>query len=695
MRRALAWLCGAVVVAMAASAGCYSSSSSPGSPPATDAACVPVDATLTASLASGDSGACSACIATACGTEVSACSADCACNDVALQALGCIEDLGGNASLAAESTCVAPLVDSSDTTLSGLGSCLVGSCKVACGGAADAGACDAVGTQLTALLSTGSGACESCLQTSCTVAATTCSGDCACNATAVAALECLANLGDATTLASATTCLGPVAVGASNPALAGLGVCLYAHCDATCGAAADGGGDGSVSSSDSSGADSTTDGPPGDANLPESGPPADAPVDAPPAEGGLGTVVAINAGDDTTCAVFSSGSVECWGANNYGQVGNGTSVEADTPVLVSNLAGATAVAGFDNTCALLSGGTVECWGENQNGELGNGTVQTLVDSFGGTATPVAVSGLTGVTAISVGDEVSCALLSSGTVDCWGTDSGGELGNGLYGAAPGPDNCNPNDAGGVASCATTPVAVSGLSGVTAISSGAFHTCALLSNATVECWGVNDYGEIGVPITTATSPCVEFGMAPSLTDYCIEPVPVPGLTGVTAIAAGSYHTCALLSNGAVDCWGEDQLGTLGNGTMIDAGTSTPVQVCSDSTCASPLTGVKAISAGYESTCALLTNGSVVCWGDNGHGELGDGTTSGPELCSGSLPCSTTPVAVSGLTGVTAISVGDYYACALLAGGGIECWGLANSGQLGNGGGLDQPTPVATMF
>jgi alpha-tubulin suppressor-like RCC1 family protein len=634
-----------------------------------------------------------------CGTAVDECSLDCTCNAAALDALTCIEDLGGNASLAAGSTCVAPLVNSSDTTLSNLGSCLVGSCRVACGGAAaDAGACDAVGTPLTALLDAGTGACESCLQASCTSSIATCAGDCACNATAVAALECLANLGDGATLASATACLGPVAAGASNPALAGLGVCLYAHCEATCGTAADGGTDASDASSDAGGTDSTVepDGSSGDANVPEIGPLADAPVDAPLGEGGLGTVIAIHAGDDTTCALYSSGSVQCCGDNSYGQIGNGTDGEADTPALVSGLSGVTAVAGFDNECALLSGGTVECWGENQYGELGNGTVQNHGNSpYAGTPTPVPVSGLSGVAALSVGDEVSCALLTNGTVECWGDDSGGQLGNGAYGTTAGPGNCDLNEGGAVESCATTPVAVSGLTGVTAISAGAQHTCALLSNATVECWGINDYGEIGVPISTATSPCVEIGMAPAQTDVCVEPVPVPGLTGVTAISAGVYHTCALLSGGTVKCWGEDFLGTLGNGTMIGAGDPTPVQVCADSTCASPLSGVTAISAGYSSTCALLTNGTVVCWGDNSHGELGDGTTTGPEMCDGSLPCSTTPVAVTGLSGVTAISVGGFYACALLAGGAVECWGLANSGELGNGGGLDQPTPVAAAF
>ena len=166
----------------------------------------------------------------------------------------------------------------------------------------------------------------------------------------------------------------------------------------------------------------------------------------------------------------------------------------------------------------------------------------------------------------------------------------------------------------------------LTGATAISAGAFSACALLSGGTVECWGNN-------------------------------PVAVSGLSGATAISVGGLSTCALLSGGTIECWGDNSYGELGDGTTTNS--TTPVAV-------SGLSGATAISVGEESACALLSGGTVQCWGDNSYGELGNGSPTGPDTCSHTvtttlgqdsfgLPCSTTPVAVTGLTGATAISVG----------------------------------------
>jgi alpha-tubulin suppressor-like RCC1 family protein len=211
-----------------------------------------------------------------------------------------------------------------------------------------------------------------------------------------------------------------------------------------------------------------------------------------------------------------------------------------------------------------------------------------------------------------------------------------------------------------------------------------SCALLSNGTVDCWGDNDQGQLGIGTTTGPDTCP--GAPCSRT-----PVAVTGLTGVTAISVGGGvgdgTACALLSNGTVDCWGNNQYGQLGNGTT--ASSSTPMAVTG-------LTGVVAISASENFTCALLSNGTVDCWG------LGPGTT-GPDQCMGccggasggaavSIPCSMTPVAVSGLTRVTAISAGLGYACALLSGGTVECWGDNAYGELGNGTTTSSSTPLA---
>ena len=270
-------------------------------------------------------------------------------------------------------------------------------------------------------------------------------------------------------------------------------------------------------------------------------------------------------------------------------------------------------AGGGHTCALTSGGGVKCWGANGGGQLGNGTT---TDS----GVPIDVSGLaSGVTAISAGGGHTCALTSGGGVKCWGGNSYGQLGNGTT-----TDSFVPVDVTGLAS------------GVSAIFAGGLHTCALASGGSVKCWG----DAVGSGTNTNSS----------------VPVDVLGLTsGVTAIAAGYQHTCALTSGGGVKCWGLGGNGQLGTATT--AYSLNPVDI------AGLASGVIAISAGSSHACALTSVGGVKCWGANGAGSLGNGTTTD----------SSTPVDVSGLaSGVTAISAGQSHTCALTSGGGVKCWG-----------------------
>jgi alpha-tubulin suppressor-like RCC1 family protein len=248
----------------------------------------------------------------------------------------------------------------------------------------------------------------------------------------------------------------------------------------------------------------------------------------------LSGVVAIAGAGEHTCALVSGGTVDCWGHNVHGQLGDGTKSDSASAVEVKGLSGVTAIsAGRDSTCALVSGGTVECWGGNYAGQLGNGST---TDS----STPVAVSGLAGVTAIAVGWDSGCALLAGGGLSCWGPNGYGQLGNGT--------TVN----------SRTPVPVKGLSGVAAITQGFDHGCALLSGGAVQCWGDNSWGQLGNAAAAGPS----------------APAMVTGLNGAIAVVASDYSTCAVLADGTARCWGLNSYGQLGDGTTTNA--RTPVAV-----------------------------------------------------------------------------------------------------------------------
>ena len=249
------------------------------------------------------------------------------------------------------------------------------------------------------------------------------------------------------------------------------------------------------------------------------------------------------------------------------------------------------------------------------------------------------------TAIATGGGVnyyshSCALREGGTISCWGSNEYGELGDGTR-----------DDS-------LVPVQVTNITDATAIAAGQFHSCALREGGDISCWGINGWGELG----------------DGTEDVSLVPVQVANITDATAIAAGSRHSCALHQGGTISCWGWNYYGQLGDGTEDDV-SLVPVQVAN-------IADATAIATGGAHSCALREGGTISCWGNNGSGQLGDGTEGFSRRV---------PVQVANIADATAIAAGDSHSCALREGGTISCWGSNDSGQLGDGTEDDSLVPV----
>jgi len=349
------------------------------------------------------------------------------------------------------------------------------------------------------------------------------------------------------------------------------------------------------------------------------------------------TYTAIAAGWDHTCAITTAGAVMCWGDNQYGQLGNGSTKNSSVPVAVTSLASGVAAvaAGGDHTCALTTAGTVMCWGDGKSGDLGDALISE-------SNVPVPVKGLPSkVTAIAAGQYHTCAVITDGTVMCWGNDGHGQLG----------DDATPT-------ASTVPVAVQGLPplpDVKALAAGQSHSCALTGQGDILCWGANGGGQLGD--------------GSQLDEPTAALVGAPVGTTFTAVAAGVDHTCAITAGGAVMCWGQ---GALGSATMLS---ETPI-----ATMGIPFAAT-AITAGDEHSC-VLAGGSAWCWGMNGDGQLGLGSTTESD----------DPTAVPGSSGFTAIAAGYDHTCGLTATGTAVCWGLNGDGQVGDGSTTNRSAPVA---
>jgi alpha-tubulin suppressor-like RCC1 family protein len=380
----------------------------------------------------------------------------------------------------------------------------------------------------------------------------------------------------------------------------------------------------------------------------------------------INVVDPIAAGASHSCALRGDGTVSCWGSNSGGALGDGTFLASTTNASVVGLSNAVAVkAGFSFTCALKSDASVNCWGSNSSGQLG------ATSSASASASALAVSGLSDAVAIAVGQRHACAIRSNSTVACWGANGYGQLGDGSLNQS------------------NVSIAVKGyggtgtLSGVVALSLGEGHSCALMGNGTMACWGWNGKGQLGQGLRVDPN-----GVSvDDLLDSNV-PKPVSNFSGVVALASGSpnaEHNCALKADSSVWCWGYNNAGQLGDGTLVRKSTPVAVLGLAGSAAAYAAGTVKTprvytVAIGAEHSCAIGDAGLVYCWGANAQGQLGDASNTNSSL----------PTDVAGAGGAVAISMGSAHSCYLGSDGAVRCWGANDSQQLAQGVGPDKNTP-----
>jgi alpha-tubulin suppressor-like RCC1 family protein len=392
-----------------------------------------------------------------------------------------------------------------------------------------------------------------------------------------------------------------------------------------------------------------------------------------PAGAAAPTISSISAlTTEAGCARMSNATVQCAGLNTHAQLGNGTLTNSLVPVVVKNTSGtgsltgvAQVVTGYYYACARLTNGTVDCWGDNTYGQLGNGSKGAT-----GIATPVRSSTgtgpLTGVVQIAAGKYHTCARLSNGTVACWGHNGYYELGNGsnLEHLLPVLVR-NGNNSGP-------------LTGEVSISVGQYDSCAVNSDGSARCWGLNQFGILGNGNQRASA----------------LPARIKGVNGkgflvnVSSIAAAPQHTCALLRNKTVDCWGFNGMGQVGNGTTVTR--LSPV-VVRNTLGNAALVNVAQLTVGGGSdgdhSCVRIVNSTAMCWGSNNFGQLGVGTKN-QHLRPAVVVASTGGGALTNVLGVFA---GPISTCAVIKGGNAKCWGFNQGGQFGNGSAHNATRPI----
>lgn len=421
--------------------------------------------------------------------------------------------------------------------------------------------------------------------------------------------------------------------------------------------------------------------------------------------------VQVTAGGGYTCAFLKDKSTKCWGAGVVGAAGEAAwggkpgQMGNNLPVLALG-AGRTTIAvsaTLGGGCAVLDGGQVKCWGHNMYGQLGLGDTSDRGDDgdeMGDNLPAVELGAGNRAVAVAAGALHTCALLDDGKVKCWGNNEHGQLGIGKSGIDESGinDDYQRGDQANEMGDNLPAVDLGAQKRAVAIAVATSHTCALLDGGSVKCWGHNEYGQLGLGDTK------QRGAQPASLGDNLPAVDLGTGRTAVAIAAAGYRSCALLDDGRVKCWGNNDIAPLGLGDMGNHRGDEPGEMGDElpTIDLSPTTKAKAIAAGDSHTCALLDDGSVKCWGLNTGGELGIGDTSWHGF-SGLEMGDYLPIVDLGVgETATAISAGWSHACAILQSGGIKCWGRNQEGQLGLGdtsdrgdgpGEMGDDLPVAT--
>jgi alpha-tubulin suppressor-like RCC1 family protein len=383
---------------------------------------------------------------------------------------------------------------------------------------------------------------------------------------------------------------------------------------------------------------------------------------------GLTTATAIAAGGAHTCARLASGAVRCWGFNADGQLGDGTRTTRRTPVAVTGLSGVSAIAAGDaHTCARLSSGALRCWGDNSSGQLGDPAIVTnaVPQIITSTVPPSAANNWT---AVAAGDFHTLALKSDGTLWAWGDNTSGQLGLSIGNSSmPTPNQVTTTNLGNFDR------------NWVAIAAGGAHSLGLQSDGTLWAWGSNTSGQLGDPFIVSNNTPNQIVDLTSV---------IPGFNSSwVAIAAGLSHSLALQADGTAWAWGFNQFGQLGNNDVTPTPADHPAPVLVFNSGSAPYIS---IAAGDSFSVARKADGSLWSWGKNTAGQLGIGSTDAEPA-----PAHATPLREStSANDWTVAGVGGQHSIALKAGGLLNGWGDNTFGQLGDGSTATKNNPTALL-